>query len=298
MSITLDQLKTFLWVVRLGGARRAAEQMNLSQPAVSARIAGLEEALKAKVFERAPSGLVLTRKGQILLAHAEQIAASLEEIRQAVIEPEHLEDLLCIGVAETIAQSWLTDFLARLSKTYPRLSVEVAVDISLNLREALISRSIDLALLMGPVSDFTIDNVPLPPFEIGWFKAASRGAVDLAATPIISYARNTRPYRELHAELTSRHGAGIRMFPSSSLMAGFQMVVADIGVAVLPRSLARAYLNAGQIKEFDPGWAPGALHFTASYFGVSRNFVVAKAAEIAVDVANDHAHRFGGPGAR
>ncbi len=289
MSMTLDQLKTFLWVARLGGVRRAAEQMNLSQPAVSARIAALEEAVKGQLFERGPGGVALTKKGQMLLAHAERIALSLEQIREEVIEPDHLEDLLRIGVAETIAQSWLTDLLTRLSKTYPRLGVEVSVDISLNLREGLLSRAFDLALLMGPVSEFTIDNIALPPFEVGWFKAASRREVNLATMPVISYARNTRPYRELRAELTERHGPGVRIFPTSSLMAGFQMVAADIGVAVLPRAVAGVYLTAGQIREFDPGWQPGALHFTASYLGESRNFIAAKAAQIALEVAGRHA---------
>ena len=41
--MTLDQLKTFLWVSRLGGVRKAAQEMNISQPAVSGRIAALED---------------------------------------------------------------------------------------------------------------------------------------------------------------------------------------------------------------------------------------------------------------
>ncbi len=291
MTITFDQLKTFLWVARLGGVRRAAEQMNLSQPAVSARIAALEDIVKAQLFERGHGGVTLTKKGQLLLAHAERISMSLEQIRETVIETDDLQDLLRIGVAETIAQSWLTDFLTRLSKAYPQLSVEVTVDISLNLREGLLARSIDLALLMGPVSEFTIDNIALPPFEVGWFKAASRGEVDLAVTPVISYARNTRPYRELRTELIERYGAHVRIFPTSSLMAGFQMVVADIGVAVLPRALATSYLSTGKIKEFDPGWRPGALHFTASYLGEPRSFVAARAADIALEVATQDALR-------
>ena len=78
---------------------------------------------------------------------------------------------------------------------------------------------------------------------------------------------------------------GVRIFPTSSLMSGFQMVVADIGVAVLPRTLASSYLSAGQIREFDPGWRPGELQFTASYAGEPRNFIAARAAEIALEAA-------------
>jgi len=291
MQITLDQLKTFLWVARLGGVRRAAEQMNLSQPAVSARISALEDAICSKLFDRTSSGVVLTKRGHLLRVHAESILLSLESIREEVIKPDAIEDLLRIGVSETIAQSWLADFVARLSGAYPRLSVEVTVDISLNLRETLLARGIDLAILMGPVSEFSVDNLTLPPFEVSWFKAVSRDKVDLGSTPVVSYARNTRPYRQLRTELTRRHGSGARIFPTSSLLAGFQMVVAGLGVGALPRALATDYLNSRQIMEFDPGWKPATLNFTASYLTEPKSFLAEGAAEIALEAAEDHAVR-------
>ncbi|MGF1619743.1 MAG: LysR family transcriptional regulator [Rhodomicrobiaceae bacterium] len=291
MQITLDQLKTFLWVARLGGVRRAAEQMNVSQPAVSARISTLEQVICAKLFDRTPSGVVLTKKGHLLQAYAERIVLSLEEIREFVIEPDALEDLLRIGVSETIGQSWLADFLARMNSAYPRISVEVTVDISLNLREMLLARGMDLAILMGPVSEFTVDNLALPPFEVSWFRAVSRKEVDLASTPVISYARQTRPYRELRMELTRRYGPGARIFPTSSMLAGFQMVVADLGVGALPRALAMDYLETQQIVEFDPGWTLAALNFTASFLAEPKCLIAERAAQIALEAATDYAAR-------
>jgi DNA-binding transcriptional LysR family regulator len=52
--MTFDQIRTFLWVARLGGFRKAAERMHLSQPAVSTRIANLEDELRVPLFERGP----------------------------------------------------------------------------------------------------------------------------------------------------------------------------------------------------------------------------------------------------
>ena len=48
--MTFDQIKTFLWVARLGGFRKAAERLNLSQPAISTRIANLEQELRVPLF--------------------------------------------------------------------------------------------------------------------------------------------------------------------------------------------------------------------------------------------------------
>jgi DNA-binding transcriptional LysR family regulator len=289
ISPTLDQLRAFLSVARLGGVRRAAQQMNLSQPAVTARIGSLEAVLSTRLFERGSAGVTLTKSGEALLAHAERIEAELEAIRESVMAPGDLHGVLRLGVAETIAQAWLPDFVARLADRYPRLSLEVTVDISRNLRDGLLGRALDLALLMGPVSDYSIDNADLPPFELGWFRAARRPSVDLATVPVISYARNTRPFREIRDALRARHGAGVRLFPTTSLSAGFEMVAADLGVGALPRTLARDMLAAGRIVEFDPGWHPSALHFTASWRAETGDFLIVRAAELARQTALDHA---------
>lgn len=62
--MTLDQLTTFLWVSRLGGVRKAALEMNISQPAVSGRIAALEASLSTTLFDRAQRGVSLTKKAR------------------------------------------------------------------------------------------------------------------------------------------------------------------------------------------------------------------------------------------
>lgn len=287
--MTLDQLKTFLWVARLSGIRRAAKQMNISQPAISARIAGLEESLGVSLFERARSGVSLTKQGVLLRNHAEQIALSLERIKAEVVPPEGVNGLLRLGIAETIAQSWLPNFLSALRRKYPNLYVEISVDISLHLREQLLDRALDLALLMGPVSEFSTNNIDLPAFDLSWFRPKDLVEPDLTTTPVITFNRNTRPYRELRFELLERYGGTVQIFPTNSLSAGFEMVAAGIGVGVFPSVLGQRLLEAKQIAIFDPGWHPEALRFTASYVGEPRDEVAAQAAEIALIAAKRYA---------
>lgn len=286
--MTLEQLTTFLWVARLNGVRRAAEQMNLSQPAVSARIAALEDSLRVTLFDRGPGGVTLTARGEMLLAYAEQILETQERIREHVVDARELEGVLRVGVSETIVQAWLPQFVTQLNRDYPGLNVEVTVDISLNLREALLARALDLALLMGPISEYSVNNIELPEFSLGWFRPTDLTEVDLTTTPVISYARNTRPYRELKTELTRRYGPGLRLFPSTSLSACFQMVAGGLGVGALPRALAQKLLDEREIAEFDPGWHPPPLRFTASYLGEPYSFVAERSAEIAFEVARRH----------
>lgn len=286
--MTLDQLQTFLWVARLQGVRRASEQMNISQPAVTARLQALEDTLQVRLFERSSRGVVLTREGELLRGYAEQMAFVQEEIRQRVSDPTGIAGLFRVGASETIAETWLPRLLERLSQNYPRLSLELTVDISSNLRDALLARQLDLALLMGPVSAFSVNNIALPHFDLGWYRAAGRPDPDFLTTPVISYARNTRPYRELVEELSKRHGPGIRVFSCASLSASIQMIASGIGVGPIPNALARDRVASGQLQPFDPGWLPSPLEFTASWMAEPRNSLAEEAAHLAMELAGGY----------
>lgn len=283
--MTFDQIRTFFWVARLGGFRLAAERLHVSQPAVSTRIANLEDELRVQLFERGQGQLVLTKHGVQLLAYAEQMLFVEEEIKQRVANPSETEGLFRVGASETVAQSWLPDFLQAFSAMYPRVNVELTVDISLNLRADLLQQKLDLGFLMGPVSEFTVNNIELPPFDLHWYRSTQNPETDLAKIPVISYSSQTRPYRELMSELSRRIGPGLRIFASASLSASLRMIAAGIAVGPYPRALANDYLEAGKIVEFDPGFRPSPLVFTASYLAEPRSFIAETSAKLAREVA-------------
>lgn len=283
--MTFEQLRTFLWVARLGGFRKASDRLHLSQPAVSTRISNLEHELESKLFERGPGDLVLTKKGQQLLGYAEQLLFVEEEIKNRVANPAETEGLFRIGASETIAQSWLPAFIQAFSTQYPRVNVDLTVDISLNLRSSILERRLDLAFLMGPISEYSVKNVSLPQFDLHWYKSSKLDTVDLTEIPVISYSSRTRPYRELTSELARRVGPKSRVFSSASLSASLKMIAAGIAVGPYPRVLATRHLDADEVTEFDPGFVPPPLEFTASYLAEPHSFLVENSAKIARDVA-------------
>lgn len=291
--VNLVQLKTFIWVHKLGGFRRAAEKLNTTQPAISSRIAALEDGLGVKLIERGPGGIALTPKGYELLSYAQQVADVTDLIESRVGDAAKMSGVLRFGVSETIVQSWLSSFLARLNAAYPKIEVELTVDVSVTLRDALINRSIDLAFLMGPVSEYTVTNLPLPEFELSWYLAEDllENARALppeglfTAHPIITYARNTRPYSEIKAEISERYGIVPRMFASSSLAACMQMVREGVGIGTLPIGLVDAQFPNNEVERLDLGWNPRPLQFTASFISDPPNFLAKSAAELAQQVA-------------
>ena len=285
--MTFEQIRTFLWVARLGGFRKASKRLHLSQPAVSTRISNLENELQVSLFERGPGELVLTKQGSLLLSYAEQLLFVEEEIKQRIANPAETEGLFRVGASETIAQAWLPSFLKAFSQQYPRVNVDLTVDISINLRTSLLERRLDLVFLMGPISEFSVENVALPPFDLHWYRSSSNPQTDLSKIPVISNSSKTRPYRELMSELSRHVGPKVRVYASASLSASLKMIAEGIAVGPYPRALANDLLDAQQIIEFDPGIPAQPLEFTASYLSEPRSFLVENSAKIARQVATD-----------
>ena len=290
--INFDQLTAFLTVVRLGGARRAAEALNLTQPAITSRIRNLEKMVGVELFERTGGGMRPTKRGEMLVSYAERFEQLSGLMERDVVDPSGIEGRLRLGVSETVAECWLPDLIYRLHGLYPAIEVELNVDVSLNLRNGLLDRGIDLAVLLGPVSEYTVENIDLPSFDLAWYAAASAPKCDDPADylrrPVLTYARNTRPYREIKRLLFESVGAESSIFPSSSLSACFKLVEADLGVAALPRALGQALVAAGRIREFDPGWTPSPLCFTASYLAEPSSPIAETTANLAAEVAKEY----------
>jgi len=287
-KLNLDQLGTFLAVLRQGGINRAADALNLSQPAVTARIKKLEAAVGVPLFDRTPQGLRPTREAALLVSHAEGFELLSSLVERDLVDAGAHRRLIRIGAAETVTQTWLPDFVTRLYSAFPAMTVDLDVDISPNLRNRLLAREIDLAFLLGPVSEPTINNLLLPAFDFAWYVDAARRAVapeELLCQPVITFARQTRPFRELRERLVEEVGPGARIFTSSSLSAIFRLVEAGLGVAAMPRLMGEPLVRAGRIGAFDPGWRPDPLQFSASWVGDPPDPTVEKAAHVALEAA-------------
>lgn len=297
INFSLVQLETFVWVATLGGFRRAAEKLNATQPAISARIVSLEEGLGVKLFERGPGAVTLTAKGQELLAYSEKVLRMTALLQQRAASGVggglSLSGLLRLGVSETIVHTILPTYLSRLYEASPAIDVEITVDATVNLRNELVARSLDLAFLMGPVSEYSISNLDLAAYPLIWAASPAIGLPEgrqvkleeLAQHPILTYGRNTRPYMELKMRFAEVSDSPVRLFASSSLAAVMRMVKDGIGVAAIPRALVQDDLDSGKLVAAPCQWIPSDLRFTASFASEPPNPLVDFAATLAQRVS-------------
>ncbi len=135
-------------VVRSGSMAKAADQLGISQPAISEVISGLEHALRVKLFDRSPRGVELTAYGRALLKRG---IAAFDELTQGLVEIEELSDPgigeVRIGCPDSISSAFMPAAIQEFKVKYPRvvLQVDSVSTLSLDLPQ-LRNRSLDVVI--------------------------------------------------------------------------------------------------------------------------------------------------------
>jgi DNA-binding transcriptional LysR family regulator len=122
----LSQLRAFLTVAREGNLTRAAQQLHLTQPAVSLQIKALQQSLKVQLFLRTPTGMTLTSDGAKLLPLAERvISGSAELVHAAQALNSTMSGNLAIGTILDPEFTRLGAFLKLLVEAHPHISTRL-----------------------------------------------------------------------------------------------------------------------------------------------------------------------------
>jgi LysR family transcriptional regulator, transcriptional activator of the cysJI operon len=146
------RLKVFRTVAEKLSFREAAEELLLTQPAITLQVKALEEELTVRLFDRSGNRIVLTEAGRRLLKHAKKLAQMAEEAERdiATLRGEECGELR-IGASTTIAQYFLPRLIGEFGRLHPRTSVSVLSANTTKVADALLNGTIALGLVEGPV---------------------------------------------------------------------------------------------------------------------------------------------------
>lgn len=290
----LRSLEVFYWVAKLRSFRGAAERLNTTQPAVSQRIAALEAEFGLKLFDRVARSVSLTPKGRELLDYAERMLRLRADMMKAVATPSSLSGVMRLGVSETIVHTWLARFIERVNATYPGVILDIVVDVSPNLRDALVVHELDLAFLLGPVSQPNMTNFDLCRYPLAFIARAEADLgpepvplARLTETPIITFPKTTRPYLALREMLSRNHLPPARIFSNSSLSTIVRMTEDGIGISAIPPIVIRRELEAGVLRVVRTEIELPELVFTASLPMTPDGLVAEPIAHLAIEIAQD-----------
>ena len=157
MHITIRQLQVFEAVARQLSYTRAAEELHLTQPAVSMQVKQLENSVGLPLFEQIGKRVFMTQAGETMLRHAQTIMRHLVTAREEMDELKGVDSgRLRIAVASTVNY-----FATRLLATFARLHPSVQITLDVTNRETLLEKlegnQPDIVLMGKPPKDLDLD---------------------------------------------------------------------------------------------------------------------------------------------
>ena len=252
-------LAAFIAVAESASFSRAGEALHLSQPAISKRIAALEDQLHSPLFDRVGRRIGLTDAGRALLPYAKRAMQDIEDGRRAL---SHLSDTvsgrLSIGTSHHIGLHRLPPVLRAFARKFPDVDLDIHfMDSEIACQEVLAGK-----LELGIV---TMPSQPLPHLEMRliWpdpmavvvsphHPLARRKNVklaDLAAHPAVLPDEATYTHRIIRAEL-QKHGMAPRVRLATNYLETLKMLAGiGLGWSVLPLSMLDKSLRVLKVTE-------------------------------------------------
>ena len=151
MAVKLELYRVFQEVARMGNISAAAQNLYISQSAVSQSIKQLEEQLQVRLFSRSTRGVVLTSEGKMLLDYVSHglglIQCGEEKLAQS---RQLLTGELIIGASDTVTKTYLVSRLEAFHQNYPAIQIRILNGTSQMVLDYLHAGQVDIAFASEP----------------------------------------------------------------------------------------------------------------------------------------------------
>jgi DNA-binding transcriptional LysR family regulator len=209
-SLDNFRLVVFRTVAEQLSFRKAAEELYLTQPAVSLQIKALEEEIGVQLFDRTGAHVALTEAGKVLLGYSQHANALFIQAEQeiAALSGGHAGQL-ALGASTTIAQYVLPRLLGEYCKENPRVHPTLISGNTEQIVEAVEKQKIELGFIEGPARSREVKSEPFLEDELvliastahEWAECASISVSDLCSAPLLMRERGSGTRRVIEMAL-------------------------------------------------------------------------------------------------
>jgi DNA-binding transcriptional LysR family regulator len=254
-----SQIEGFIEIARQGNMRRAAFALSIGQPALSARLQGLELELGAALFRRTHSGMVLTAAGRAFLPHAERAVEAIRSGGSLVRALEHgVTGELALAVAPAVSAYVLPEILVRFTDRHPDVRLLVRTGHSEEIVDLVAHGQVDLGIVRQ-LRDPRVSSRPLYEDELVLVAPldhpfAMAGVVDVSEirhAQLILFDRTSSYYDVTNALFRVAGVVPRGVTEVDNIEAAKRMVERGLGVALLPGTAVADALADGSLREIE-----------------------------------------------
>lgn len=256
MIKNLELFKVFYYVATTSSLTKAAEELSITQPAVSQAMKQLETSLNVKLFKRTARGIRLTGEGEMLFAYVSKGYESMELGVKKLHEILDLEDgEITIGGGDYGVKYFLLSQLEQFRSKYPNIRLDIIPMEDEDVKSALNKRKIDIGITTdscGAERTVKVCDIEYAFFagtNYTYLKAPMLPLQLLSHLPIITSGINCADRVLLDKILKDNN---LNIDPAYELASSemiLQYAANNFGVAFLPKDYARAYVLAGTLIE-------------------------------------------------
>ena len=265
-------VEAFYWVATLKSMTRAAEKLFMTQSAISSRVSALEEELGILLIDRRDrQQFALTNAGMRFLNYAERLMTIHRQLRDELGTDDTGVHLLRVGAIESVLHTWLIPMLQHLRSVHPNLQLELTVEITPVLVEAVKRGTLDLVFAAQSISAPDIRTRPLPTMEMVFVGSTSmkRRApytlAEIVSHEMMTFQRGSQPHLALLEQLRSEGLEPPRLHTVSSIPAMVHLIESGFGIATLPAIAAQTLVGRHEIAILPCETALSPLPVQASY---------------------------------
>lgn len=165
-DLNLKQLKVFYYVAKHLSFTRAAEELFITQPAVTMQISALERQYGLRLFSRKKNELALTEAGALLFTYAEKVVETAFEAERALFNLKaNPHGVLRVGTTKTFARYLLTPYILRFQQAFPRVRIQLDEGSSEEMAMSLLYGRNDIAIVGRIPHEDRLEAVPFPAHE-------------------------------------------------------------------------------------------------------------------------------------
>jgi DNA-binding transcriptional LysR family regulator len=256
--VDLHELRAFEAVAKHRSFTKAAEELFLTQPAVTRQIATLEAGLRTRVFERLGRTVRLTAAGEVLGRYAAEILRLSSEAESAVADvATGAAGRVAVGASSTAATYVLPQYLRQFRIAWPGVELSVHTGPSAQVVEMVVGGSVDAGIVTGfraqaglveiPLGDYATGVVVFPEHPLASAGSRAVKASELAGSPLILMEEGTN-LRTYVDRLLSAAGVEERVtLELDNVEAIKKMIEARLGISLLPLVTVEAEVAAGRL---------------------------------------------------